>query len=110
MLWQEIKAGREIFAYVNNLASDGVSYWVFAHVTPTWSGDQIVGYHSNRRVPDPSAVRAIEPIYRELLAAEKPHARPSDAIDASTAVLVAKLGAIGMTYDEFVWSLAGASA
>lgn len=109
-LWETIEAGNEIFAYVNNLAKDGVNYWVFAHVTPTWRDGRIVGYHSNRRVPDPAAVHAVEPIYRQLLAEEQRHHHPVEAIDASTALLGQVLAGAGVTYDEFVWSLAGASA
>jgi PAS domain S-box-containing protein len=110
LLWREIQAGNEIFAYVNNLAKDGVNYWVFAHVTPTRKDGRIIGYHSNRRVPDPAAVRAIEPIYRQLLAEEQQHRHPVEAIEASTALLGQVLAGAGVTYDEFVWSLAGASA
>lgn len=110
LLWDEIKAGREIFAYVVNLAADGAHYWVLAHVTPTWVSGEIVGYHSNRRVPDAAAVAAIEPLYAELCAVERQHARPSDAIAASTAVLDAVLEERGQTYDQFVWSLTGGSA
>ncbi len=109
LLWQEIQAGNEIFAYVNNLASDGANYWVFAHVTPTRSRGRIVGYHSNRRVPDAAAVRAITPVYRRLLEEERRHSHPVQAIDASTRLLGAILGDAGTTYDQFVWSLAGAS-
>jgi PAS domain S-box-containing protein len=110
LLWQEIQAGNEIFAYVNNLASDGANYWVFAHVTPTRSRGRIVGYHSNRRVPDAAAVRAITPVYRQLLEEERRHSHPVQAIDASTRLLGTILGDAGITYDQFVWSLAGASA
>src|ERR1700761_2971359 len=54
LLWQTIQEGREIFAYVLNRATNGDHYWVFAHVTPSFdAGGNIVGYHSNRRVPDP---------------------------------------------------------
>ncbi len=107
LLWSEIQAGREIFAYVLNLAADGVGYWVFAHVTPTWSGGQIVGYHSNRRSPSRSAIDAISPVYRALLAEEQRHRLPSDAIAASGALLQSVLTERAMTYDELVWSLAG---
>lgn len=107
LMWAEIQAGREIFAYVNNLASDGANYWVFAHVTPTRSRGKIVGYHSNRRVPDPASVRVIEPIYALLVAEERRHHHPKQAIEASTVVLTEILAERGMTYDEFVWSLAG---
>jgi PAS domain S-box-containing protein len=110
LLWSEIQAGREIFAYIDNLASDGANYWVFAHVTPSRSGGQIVGYHSNRRVPGPGSVEVIRPIYASLLAEERRHSQPKQAIEASTTLLMQILDDRGMTYDEFVWSLAGVSA
>ncbi|MEZ5980368.1 MAG: methyl-accepting chemotaxis protein [Planctomycetota bacterium] len=58
-LWNELQARNEVFAYVVNQARNGDHYWVLAHVTPTFdeSGD-VVGYHSNRRVPSRSAVKA----------------------------------------------------
>jgi PAS domain S-box-containing protein len=106
LLWSEIAAGREIFAYVDNLARDGAHYWVFAHVTPTRANGRIVGYHSNRRAPHPDAVTAIAPVYRALLAEERRHAHGPDAIAAGAAMLNAVLADQGVTYDEFVWSLA----
>ena len=61
-------------------------------------------------VPDAAAVRAITPVYRQLLEEERRHSHPVQAIDASTRLLGAILGDAGITYDQFVWSLAGASA
>lgn len=109
LLWEEIQAGREIFAYVKNMAVDGAAYWVFAHVTPTFLGREIVGYHSNRRSPLPRAVQAIEPIYQNLVAVEARHTRPSEAIAASRQVLHQLLAEHQVTYDQFVWSLAASS-
>src|SRR3712207_7822306 len=39
LLWQTLSEGRELFAYINNLASDGAHYWVLAHVTPSYGPD-----------------------------------------------------------------------
>jgi PAS domain S-box-containing protein len=110
LLWDEIQAGREIFAYVVNLAADGAHYWVFAHVTPTFARGEIIGYHSNRRVPDRHAVDQISKIYAVLLDAERPHSRPSEAMAASNTVLEQALADRSQTYDEFVWSLAGSTS
>jgi PAS domain S-box-containing protein len=108
VLWETLKAGQEIFAYVDNLAADGANYWVFAHVTPSYdAAGRLVGYHSNRRVPDRPAVAAVSALYRTLLVAERRHPRPADAIVASRAVLEAALAERGQTYDQFVWALAG---
>jgi PAS domain S-box-containing protein len=106
LLWETIAGGNELFAYVLNLASDGAHYWVFAHVTPTSDrSGRIIGYHSNRRLPDRASVNAIEPLYRSLLAEEKRHAHPVAAMDASTALLQRTLDGKGMTYDELVWDI-----
>ena len=110
LLWQEIAAGREISAYVVNLAKDGDHYWVLAHVAPTVVNGSIVAYHSNRRRPDRSAVDAIIPIYQALVDEERRHQRRSDAIAASSSMLESWLRERGTTYEEFVWSITGVDA
>lgn len=106
LMWDRISAGRELFAYLKNLAADGAHYWVYAHVTPTF-GPQgtIVGYHSNRRCPDRPAVDAVDAVYQELRAEEDRHPRPADAIAASAARLQEHLAAAELTYDRWVWQL-----
>lgn len=106
LLWQTIGAGREIFAYVNNMAKNGDNYWVFAHVTPSFGpGGDVVGYHSNRRVPNRSAIEKVAPLYAALLDIEnKPHSR-KDGLDVATEHLIGLLQSKGLDYDEFVFSL-----
>lgn len=105
-LWREIEAGREVFAYVDNLAADGASYWVFAHVTPSRDPTgRIVGYHSSRRPAAPAARAVIEPLYAELLAVERAHASRKDGLAASQAALAERLAALGRGYDALVLSL-----
>lgn len=107
LLWQTIAAGKEIFAYVVNQARNGDHYWVLAHVTPTFDANhKIIGYHSNRRVPDRSAVDAIKPIYALLSSVERKHSNPEDGIKAATQVLLDYLGERKIGYDQFVFSLA----
>ncbi|WP_432511207.1 PAS domain-containing protein [Kineococcus sp. SYSU DK001] len=104
LLWETLRGGQEIFAYVVNLAADGAHYWVLAHVTPSVDATgRLLGYHSSRRAPAPAAVAAVRRLYDDLLAAEAGHARPADALAASRALLTERLA--GQTYDEFVWSL-----
>ena len=106
LLWDTIASGNEIFAYVVNLAKNGDHYWVYAHVTPTFdSSGEIVGYHSNRRVPERAAVNAVAGVYSLLLEEEKKHDDPRRAIEASTQLLLDTLASKGVTYPEFVWSL-----
>lgn len=107
LLWDTISAGKEVFAYVLNLAKSGDHYWVYAHVTPSFDAQgKIVGYHSNRRTPDRGALAKIEPIYRLLLSEERKHTLKQDQLAASTRLLVHHLASHSVTYDEFVWSLA----
>lgn len=109
LLWDTIGAGKEIFAYVVNLARDGDHYWVLAHVTPTFDpAGRIVGYHSNRRVPARRAVDAIRATYAVLLAEERRHPDRAAGMRASTALLLATLQKAGVTYEQFVFSLGGA--
>ncbi|MGV8965561.1 MAG: PAS domain-containing protein [Cellulomonas sp.] len=106
VMWETIQAGEEIFAYVNNLAADGAYYWVFAHITPSRAtGGAEVGYHSNRRSPGRGAIRDVDRLYRRLLAEERRHARPADALNASGLLLEAELATLGMTYDEVIWNV-----
>lgn len=106
LLWDTIQGGQEIFAYVLNLAADGAHYWVLAHVTPTFDASgAIIGYHSNRRTPTRAALDRVEPLYAALLAEERKHDHPIAAMEASGRLLADQLEALGMTYDEFVWSL-----
>lgn len=108
LLWRRISSGEEIFAYVVNLSADGSHYWVLAHVTPTKdAGGTIVGFHSNRRTAEASAVAAITGLYAELRAAEQRCATAREAVAAGVALLQERLDALGTTYDQFVWSLSG---
>jgi PAS domain S-box-containing protein len=110
LLWDTIKGGEEIFAYVVNLAGDGAHYWVLAHVTPTLSpSGHTVGYHSSRRSPNRAAMDAIRPLYGQLVAEERRHSKPADALAASTAMLQEHTGVIG-GYERLIWSFEAAKA
>jgi PAS domain S-box-containing protein len=106
LLWDTIQRGQEIFAYVVNLAKNGDHYWVLAHVTPTFDDQgRIVGYHSNRRLPDRTAIEAIVPLYAQLRAVEEQHQNKKDGIAAATQTLLQTLEQAGMCYGEFAFSL-----
>ncbi len=108
LLWETIAAGREIFAYVNNLCRDGANYWVLAHVTPSLDREgRIVGYHSNRRVPDRAALATVVPLYEMLRDAERRDPDRKDGLVASTALLEGVLAKTGLSYHEWVWTLGG---
>ena len=111
LLWDTLAEGEEIFAYVVNRAKNGDHYWVLAHVTPSYdstSGDEqtIMGYHSNRRVPDRNILdNTIIPLYADLLKIENGHANRKDGMEASFAAVVKLLEEKGVNYDEFILTL-----
>ncbi len=106
LLWDTVEAGHEIFAYVVNLCKNGDHYWVFAHVTPTFDeGGNIVGYHSNRRVPERRAVEQIKQIYALLKKEEDSFSDRRKGMESAFQTLVKYLGDRKIAYDEFVFSL-----
>jgi hypothetical protein len=107
LLWERIEAGKEIFAYVVNRAMNGDHYWVFAHVTPSFSeSGQVNGYHSNRRVPDRRIINeTIRPLYDELCAIEQRGGGRKDGLQGAYDTLHEKLKNRGLDYDRFIFSL-----
>jgi PAS domain S-box-containing protein len=106
LLWDSIKGGQEIFAYVLNMAKNGDGYWVFAHVTPSYSNDgRIIGYHSNRRTPQKDALEKVRPLYARMLSAENKQRGTEDQVRAGTQELENALASSGMSYEAFVFSL-----
>ena len=105
LLWDTLEAGHEFFGYVKNITADGHFYWVFANVTPDMDEQgRVIGYFSVRRKPKPSAVAAIQSIYREMLEVER-QAGPAKAPAASVAFLAEKLRSLGTSYDRFILGL-----
>ena len=89
ILWDLIQSKKEFFGFVKNLRKDGGFYWVFAYITPDldMNGD-IIGYSSFRKKPTRKGIETLEPIYLELVEAEK-----SGGMSASYELLKQKLGA-----------------
>jgi len=107
LLWTQLQAGREIFAYVKNMTKHGDFYWVLAHATPSvTAGGQCVGYHSNRRVPDRRVVESIiAPLYRSLKQIEDGESDRRLGLEKSWAALNDILQEKGIGYDEFILGL-----
>ncbi|GBF26846.1 aerotaxis receptor [bacterium MnTg02] len=107
LLWETVQDGREIFAYVVNRCKNGDHYWVNAHVTPSRDkSGKIIGYHSNRRVPDRKILEdKIMPLYKELLAEEARHSNRKSGLQASIKSVTSLLSEKNMEYDEFVATL-----
>jgi len=106
LLWDTIEAGQEIFAYVLNQSKDGTGYWVFAHVTPSYDlQNRHVGYHSNRRVPYPDALKSVKDVYTTLLEEEMKYANRREATEAGHALLLEMLARQQTDYSRFVFGL-----
>ncbi|QOV89352.1 PAS domain-containing protein [Humisphaera borealis] len=106
LLWDTISTGQEVFAYVLNRCKNGDHYWVFAHVTPSFDESRrIVGYHSNRRLPDRRKLAQIEPIYDKLLQIESIEENPRAQMERSRPVLEKLLKSKAMSYPQFIFSL-----
>jgi len=107
LMWDAIQNGSEIFAYVINRAKNGDHYWVNAHVTPSRDrSGSIVGYHSNRRVPERGVLEnTIMPLYATLLAEEQKHANRKEGMQASMQIVTGLLNERGVEYDEFIATL-----
>ncbi len=107
LLWTTIAKGEEIFAYVVNSSKTGDHYWVIAHVTPSMESENIVGYHSTRRVPNPQTIKTvIEPLYDQLKSIEDKNPSPKDGLQESVGALMGILSDKGVSYDEFIAGLA----
>lgn len=71
-----------------SFAADGASYWVLAHVTPSYGPDgAVIGHHSNRRLSSPGAVARVRPLYARLVAEERRHPDGRAAMAASSRLL-----------------------
>lgn len=105
MIWDALQDGEDFSAYIQNLSKDGGYYWVYAHMLPTYdTADQINGYRSVRRSPNPKGVAILSALYAEMLAAERA-AKTKEAIAASLAVLKRYLGDSTMSYERLIASL-----
>ena len=103
-LWQEISAGRECFAYVNNRCKNGDNYWVFANVSPVFSANKtMIGYFSCRRKPKAAAVAQMSEIYQQMLMLEQQY--PGDRGQQSMAWMLKKVEQEHGSYEKFILGL-----
>lgn len=96
LLWDTIKKGNPIGAYVKNRAKDGRYYWVFAIATPVEGG-----FLSVRLKPTTPILGIVEQEYKNILAAEQndKKLRPAD----SAALLLNRLAELGFpNYTAFM--------
>jgi len=96
-LWDNLKAGKDVNAFVKNLCKNGEFYWVFAHVRVATNLDgSFRNYVSTRKTMSPAARAIIEPLYKQLVEAES-----MGNMDESLKLLEAFLHNNGETLDTF---------
>ncbi|NKQ40659.1 MAG: PAS domain-containing protein [Sulfurovum sp.] len=96
-LWDNLKAGSDVFAFVKNRSKDGGFYWVLAHVRVAKNPDgSFRNYVSTRRMMTEGARKTIEPLYIKMLEAEK-----EGGMSASLKVLEDSLSESGASLATF---------
>jgi PAS domain S-box-containing protein len=106
LLWTTIANDEELFAYVLNKTKHGDYYWVLAHVTPTHGPDgSIIGYHSNRRIPNREALEVIRPLYKRLKEVEDSAPTVKEGIEEAFKIFNELMREQGMRYDMFMYRL-----
>ncbi|NPA74048.1 MAG: PAS domain S-box protein [Epsilonproteobacteria bacterium] len=100
VLWDRIKGGDKVFAFVKNLTKTGKFYWVLAEVEPAKKNGEIIGYYSFRVRAPRYALKEISEVYKMLLEAEE-----GGGMKASKEALDDFLDTKKLTYDEYVQRL-----
>ncbi len=96
-LWDNIKQGKEVVAYVKNLCKDGGYYWVLAQVRMAKNPDgSFRNYVSTRRCVSESAKKTIGALYADLLKIEQ-----EEGVEASEKALENFLAEHGQSFDTF---------
>lgn len=92
-LWENIKEGKDVVAFVKNLCKDGAFYWVLATVKVAKNPDgSFRNYMSTRKCITDGAKTKVGALYTKLLELEK-----NDGIEASQSALSEFLSENGVT-------------
>lgn len=62
-LWKNLKAGNNWLGLVKNRCKNGDHYWVSAHVSPLFDGEEVIGYESVRRKATPAEIKHAQVLY-----------------------------------------------
>ena len=97
-LWDNLKEGKDVYAFIKNLSGDGGFYWVLAHVrVATNPNGSFRNYVSTRKGITDGAKAIIEPLYKQLVKAEG----ENGDMDLSLRVLKNFLANNGASLDTF---------
>lgn len=103
ILWDRLLAGLPVAAYVENLAKDGSTYWVFATITPVRDGFLSVRTAPAGPLYDPARrlLRSVRLEEREM--ARRDGLGKAEVADAGALAIERRLAELGFgSYDEFM--------
>jgi len=105
LMWDTLQSNREFNGYIKNLTKNGSYYWVFANTAPSYSADnELLGYYSVRRKPDPEKLNYIKNLYVDLLDIEQ-QSPAQEAVKNSLYKLNILLNGREKGYDEFILTI-----
>lgn len=96
-LWQELLAGRSLYAFVKNQTKYGDYYWVKAYAIPVKKNGIIEKFISYRQPLNTYAKAVLTDLYASLVEYEKTH-----SVDASLEYFVNYLSERNLTYNDFI--------
>jgi PAS domain S-box-containing protein len=100
-IWKELKNGNDAYGFVKNLTKDGSFYWVFAYMVPDYNEKgSVIGYHSERRAPNPKAIAEISILYEQIK-----HIEIRDGIESAVAHLHDVASQRAKNYYNYVYKL-----
>ena len=97
LLWDRMRAGKPLFAFVKNKTKNDNYYWVKAFVYPIMESGQLKNIVSYRKKIPATAKTVIESVYRDLISYEGSHT-PQESLAHLENMLAEK----GFTYDEMI--------
>ncbi len=101
ILWEYIRDGKEVFAFVKNKTKYNNFYWVFANITPNYNqSNQVIGYYSVRRKANKKAIDIISSIYAEALNIEK-----REGVKKSYDFIMSKAYSENLSYNNLIMKL-----
>ncbi len=101
LVWDTLKSGKGLRAYVKNKAKNGDYYWVLGDFTITPNG-----YRAERIPPNPKVVAdVIAPLYKQMRDKEKEMNYSNAGMEAATQILLDVLAEKGLSYDELINAL-----
>lgn len=102
ILWKKLEHNKKFVGLIKNRAKDGTYFWLFNEIsTMSKKGAQSKVYYAYKQAASKRAIFHIGNLYKKLLDHER-----SGGIDASYQYLEEFLSFRGVTYDEYIETMA----